>query len=240
MAEQEVIKHTKKVYKIWGSEKHNFWEKLREFLVEIVIIVFAVSLSIWLHERSEHSHQQQEVKAFLFGLREDLKNDIKEMGEDKKSFYANRGGFGYLANLRLNETINRDSVLKYKQFLRNTTSLLANNGRFEGFKSSGRIGNIEDLDLQNDIMEFYTENLPSLLLSTNLYTQQKLKFMDVVSENLVRLTDSTTNEDKVLVMPRVYNHIVTLSNVKEIIDRYDTCINKAKKIMGRIDNRYGR
>jgi len=240
MAEQEVIKHTKKVYKIWGSANHNFWEKLREFFVEILIIVFAVSLSIWLHERSEHAHQQQEVKAFLLGLREDLKNDVREMGEDKESFLANRGGFRYLSRVRLNDKVVLDSLTKYSPFLTNTTGLVPNNGRFEGFKASGRIGNIEDLDLQNDIMELYTENLPSLLLSTNLYSQQKMKFMDVVSDNLVRVTDSTTNIDKVLMLPKSYNHIVTLSNVQEIIERYEICIQKAKKIMDKIDQEYRR
>ena len=78
MAEQEIVKHTKKVYKIWNSKEHGFWFKLKEFLIEISIIVFAVSLSIWLHERSEHATQQQEVKEFLTGLRQDLLSDIME------------------------------------------------------------------------------------------------------------------------------------------------------------------
>src|SRR4051812_19152197 len=47
MAELEVVKHTKKVYKIWNSKEHSFWHKAKEFLIEIFIIVFAVSLSIW-------------------------------------------------------------------------------------------------------------------------------------------------------------------------------------------------
>ena len=49
MAEQEVIKHTKKAYSIWGSKNSPF-HKIKEFVVEIFIIVFAITISIWFHK----------------------------------------------------------------------------------------------------------------------------------------------------------------------------------------------
>jgi hypothetical protein len=66
MAEQEIIKHTKKVYKIWNSKEHSRWQKIKEFFIEILIIVFAVTISIWLHNWSEHRNQQEDVKVFLW------------------------------------------------------------------------------------------------------------------------------------------------------------------------------
>jgi hypothetical protein len=86
MAEQEVAKHVKKVYKIWHRSDLGFWHKAKEFLIEVVIIVFAVTLSIWLHDRSEHKHKQEEVREFLSGLKSDLQSDLKEMSEDKAAF----------------------------------------------------------------------------------------------------------------------------------------------------------
>jgi hypothetical protein len=77
MAEQEVIKHTKKVFTVWGSKK-SFWHKLGEFVLEMLIIVFAITLSIYLHDRSVKKHQDHETKEFLLGLKEDLKTDITE------------------------------------------------------------------------------------------------------------------------------------------------------------------
>jgi hypothetical protein len=44
-----------------------------------MIIIFAVTISIWFHNLSEHKHQQEEVKQFLEGLKSDLTRDIKEM-----------------------------------------------------------------------------------------------------------------------------------------------------------------
>ena len=63
MAEEEVAKHTKKIYSIWNSKEHSFLHKLQEFFLEILIIVFAVTLSIWFHSWSEHKHEQKEVLA---------------------------------------------------------------------------------------------------------------------------------------------------------------------------------
>jgi len=39
MAEQEVIKHTKKIVETVKSNKHSFWDKVKEFITEIFIIV---------------------------------------------------------------------------------------------------------------------------------------------------------------------------------------------------------
>src|ERR1700712_366237 len=134
MADQEVVKHTKVVYKIWNSKEHSLMHKIKEFVVEIVIIVFAVSLSIWLHDRSEHAHQQKEVKEFLLGLKNDLGNDIKEMLEDKKGYQKSKEAFKYIASVKMNETLNKDSIIKHYRWLFNNTGLVSNNGRFEGFK----------------------------------------------------------------------------------------------------------
>ena len=67
MAEQEVIKHTKKIFGLWNT-KSSFWHKVSELLLEIFIIVFAVTISIYFHDRSELKHQRHETKEFLLGF----------------------------------------------------------------------------------------------------------------------------------------------------------------------------
>ncbi len=153
MAEQEVVKHTKQVYKIWNRKEYSFWHKLKEFLLEIFIIVFAISLSMWFHNRSAHQHQQKDVKEFLLGLKEDLRADITEMEGDKQSYYSQTAAFTYISNLKLNQQPNPDSLKLHYTWIFNSTGLNPNSGRFEGFKSSGKIGTIENKELQNDIMD---------------------------------------------------------------------------------------
>jgi hypothetical protein len=237
MAEQEVIKHTKKIYKIWNSKEHSAWQKVKEFSVEVFIIVFAVSVSIWFHNKSEHAREQTEVKHFLLGLKSDLTNDLKEMKSDRESYINQKATFTYIISVKAQESFQSDSVNKYKQFVFNTTALNPNNGRFEGFKSSGKIATIENEMLQNDIMDFYQENIVSLLNSTNSYISFKKRLLDFVFVNGKKLADST-NMAAVLRKDEAQNICLVLSAPDEVINRYDKCINKATKIISEIDKEY--
>jgi hypothetical protein len=50
--------------------------------MEVAIIVFAVSLSIWLHGWAEERKDHREEREFLIGLKEDLQADMAEMRSD--------------------------------------------------------------------------------------------------------------------------------------------------------------
>lgn len=234
MEEHEVIKHANKAYKIWRIKENTFWQKLKDFVIEILIIVFAVTLSIWLHSLREHRSEQKEVKQFLTGLRADLTNDISEMENDKKSYHQQSKAFTYLTS-RKTKKLNSDSLNYYTTFIFNSTWLLPNNGRFEGFKSSGKIGNIENYELQNDIMDLYQEEIPSLINSTSSYTDLKKQLWQYIYKNHKHLNASTTNIAEILVKDEAQNICKGLSNVNQTIERYNKCITKMKKIITRID-----
>lgn len=70
--QEEITKHSEKIYKTVKNSEHTLGEKVKEIIVEIGIIVFAVTLSIWLHSWSEHRHQQEEVSVFLGNLKNDF------------------------------------------------------------------------------------------------------------------------------------------------------------------------
>lgn len=238
MAEQEVIKHTKKVFKIWGSSTHSFWGKVREFILEIAIIVFAVSLSIWLHDKSESKHQQHEVKEFLLGLREDLLSDLKEIKQDKESYIAQEQAFKYVTSIRPGGSLHPDSLKKHQTWFFNTTRLQQNDGRFEGFKASGKIGNISDKSIQNNIMDLYQENIPSLLAGSDAYIRLKNQLIDYGLKNRKRTSDSTNNIGSILLTDEAQNLCDALAETRSIVDRYDSCISKMQAIVKSIEDKY--
>ncbi|HEY4323055.1 MAG TPA: hypothetical protein VGN20_03690 [Mucilaginibacter sp.] len=240
MAEQEVAKHVKKTYKIWTSNEHSFWHKLKEFVVEIFIIVFAVTLSIKFHDYSEHSHEQKDVKDFMLGLKTDLLSDITEMEGDKVSFRKTEFAFKYITSVKLNKTLNSDSLNSYNHWISNTTGLIPNNGRFEGFKSAGKIGNIENKELQNDILDLYQEDIPSLLTGSDFYTEKKKALFVFIGKNKKRITDSTSNLNVILSSDEGQNLCSNLVYTGEIRDRYNKCILKSKKIIKEIDEEYNK
>lgn len=238
MAEDEIAKHTKKIYKTWNAKEFNLWHKLREILVEIIIIVFAVTVSIWLHNRSEHRHQQEDIKVFLLGLQKDLTADIAEMQEDRHSYQMQKAAFTYITHAKLGERLNSDSVAYYYNWIFNTTALNPNNGRFEGFKSSGKLGFIENDSLQNDILDLYQENIPSLLASTSSYIIHKNVLFGYLQKTLHRTSDSTDNFIEVLNTEEAHNISKVLSFTSEITGRYDATIDKMKKIITEIKQEY--
>jgi hypothetical protein len=240
MAEQEVIKHTKKIYKIWGNKEYGIWHKVKEFALEVFIIVFAVSLSIWLHSWSEHNHEQTEAKLFLVGLRSDLTKDVAEMQSDKRSFINQQIIFSYIARLKLGQPMSVDTFVKYQKFVFNITELNPNNGRFEGFKSSGKIATLENKELQNDIMNLYQEDIVVLLDNTSVYNKTKRQIFDYVFANAKRaFADSSSDVPAVLIQTQPHNLAFVLGSNDEITAWYDTCINKANKIITAIDKEYG-
>ena len=62
--EEEVTKHTKKIYKALRIPGHSLSEKIKEISIEIFIIVFAVTLSISLHGWSDHRREQNRSLSF--------------------------------------------------------------------------------------------------------------------------------------------------------------------------------
>ena len=238
MAEQEVIKHTKKIFKVWSNKEHILRHKLKEFLVEVFIIVFAVTISIWFHNRSEHAHQQEDVKQFLLGLKSDLQKDLEEMKNDRDSYVYQGIIFRYITSMKLNQQLNDDTLKKYEVWIYNTTGLNPNNGRFEGFKSAGKIGQIENEDLQNDIMDLYQEDIVSVLASTDNFVMMKQRFLEYMNKNKKRLTDSTSHVSTVLLQDEAQNICIPLGYPRETIDRYDKCMAKANKIISEINKEY--
>jgi hypothetical protein len=238
MAEDEIAKHSRKIYKTWFSKELTIWHKITEFLIEITIIVFAVSISIWFHNMSEHKKQQEEVKQFLAGLKADLHQDIKEMTNDKESYQKQGAIFTYLSRLKKDQPPNKDSLNENINWLFNTTALNPNDGRFQGFKSSGKIGTIEIDSLQNDIMDLYEEDIPALLHSTDSYIRIKTMFIDLLNKNSKRVTDSTDNRIDVIKTNESFNLCRSLSGPVQVIERYDQCIQLMEKIIAEIDREY--
>ena len=90
------------------------------------------------------------------------------MNEDIKSYRGSEKTFSYILSIKKGQIANQDSINKHSNYFNNTTGLIANKGRFEGFKSSGKLGHIENEQLQNDILDLYEEDIPSLVTNTDI------------------------------------------------------------------------
>lgn len=236
MAEQEVVKHTKAVYKAWNNPQTSWKHKAKEILVEILIIVFAVSLSIWLHGWSEKNHDRHEAEAFLAGLKTDLKKDVDEMHNDMATYTDVYNGAHYFTKVSYGDTLNTDSLEYYKFLFFNTTMLSPNVSRFEGLKASGRLDIIKNKILLADILDFYQENLPFLnMLNQGFNSYKTGKLAEYLDENLVFDKAGNANWLKVLRMPAIQNALRRTDATGQIIEQYKASIAAANNIIVEID-----
>jgi len=231
--QDEVTKHTKKMYDIVKSPKHALREKIREIIIEIFIIVFAVTLSIWLHGWSEHRHQQNETKEFLADLKEDLENDVKSMQVAKEDLSKSATSFLFLSQLNKDRL---DSLSKAKSplnFLSSLGTTKVSNGDYEGFKSSGKIGFIEDKKLKKLILKYYQDATPNVLEAEKINASLLIKVLDYWAEN------SDQDVQKRILSPQLKTLLATFNQTaKGSLDLYQEAIGLAKEISTEIDKGY--
>ena len=219
--QEEISKHTRKIYRVAKDKQHSALEKVKEISIEIFIIVFAVTLSIWLHSWSEHRHEQQEVQKFLKELRENLSADIKVLEDNKSGAIVLSKDYKFVLNLKESE-VNNGMIYDHLNFFLLNTNF--NIGTYEGFKSSGKIATIEDDQLKYNILNYYQQSIPNLNSAVDFINSEQLKMQDYdlqIKGIYLTLTDA-----KVQQKYRNLNH-----NVKKIIINYDEAINKAKTII---------
>ncbi|RZJ52483.1 MAG: hypothetical protein EOO44_11645 [Flavobacterium sp.] len=181
--QEEVTKHTQKIYKTAKNTEHTFGEKAKEIIIEICIIVFAVTLSIGLHGWSEHRHQQEEVSIFLNNLKNDLKNDIKILDDERKAYEKTNLGYEKLLGLTAFQLDSIQKTNKEVNFPIYAHGPKMNIGNYEGFKSSGKIGYIEDEKLKQKILNYYQIYVPSINEVDEMYNDFLFKCFDKMIEN---------------------------------------------------------
>lgn len=238
MAELEMINHMKKSLKALSNHELSVKEKIKEFFVEIFIIVFAVSLSIWLHGVMEHRHQQAEVKFFLTELYKDLDYDLLVYAKAKQDCEETARGYAYLSNLPYGIMASKDSINHYKPFLFRKYTPLPTQGRYESFKNSGKINNIHDADLEGDILDLFEEDVKSLNIETNGYRRLQETYTDYLALHLKR-SGKENNMVSIYSSDESINFSQQLSDTRQLDTAYTKCISKINLINKQIVEEIG-
>lgn len=240
MAEDEIRKHTKAAYKAWNDPHKSMKHKIKEVALEIVIIVFAVSLSIWLHNWSEGLKDRHEEKEFLLGLKEDLKKDTIEMASDRQTYISVLQDYKYFRRVGVGEPLNADSLIEYRWTFFNTTQLIPNVSRFEGFKASGKLNIIENKELLNHILDLYQEDIPYMQFLNQSFTDYKNQSLMpyIEAHAILDSKDSMINITAILRQPQMRMMLTRGNGVLGNIQQYTKCIADSREIINMIDEEF--
>ena len=231
----EILKHSRKIKeKLEEPEKSSSSERWKEIITELLIIIFAVSLTTWFHDLNEHRSQQKEVKEFLIDLKDDLNKDVKGLENQKKSILKLIDGFQYARNLDKKRADSLDNV--DPKFKLNTEFRLffgeENTGNYEGFESSGKTVFIENKKLKKLILSYYKQHIPASEKIGENFMSSFDKIGEYVTKNFV----VKKNKNAAILDASLQTELeINIKHAKENIRIGDAGIQKIRDIITQID-----
>ncbi len=225
--DHEISKHLKKIYSITKRARKSVIEKIIDVLIEIFIIIFAITLSIKLHSWSEHRLEQKETKEFLTDLKQDLQKDIERLNSVKTNLNNNIEPYIRLKGLT-KQQIDSLARSKYEMSLPMVLVIRKTNcGNYEGFKSSGKIGLIENKKLKKAILDYYQDTMPSISSLEDISNEQFTHLLDLIREN-----SPSKGMFKSSVMDQMQ---ISIMLAKSLMSNYDEILKDANDIINEID-----
>ncbi len=189
MAEDEIRKHTKAAYNILRDREKNWKHKLKDMFVEILIIVFAVSVSIWFHNLSEKRQEDKEARTFLTELSDDLRFDTANLQSSLQFYNFSLTGIKYFMKVGAGDALSKDSLDKYSSLFFSNTELEPYISHYEAIKGSGKYDIIDDKQLLNKIIELH-ESVFAHIITLNTYYTQNIQQTTVFIEQNAQLNDA--------------------------------------------------
>ena len=230
--EQEIIKHSRKIFSISRKSNQSFIKKAKEIVIEIFIIVFAITFSIWLHGVTEHNKEQKEVRTFLANIRKDLIKDLKWLTANAETYKEADEEYKIILQLTPSKIdsmnrVNSNNLNFPVHILLNKI----NNANYEGFKSNGKIGNIENDELRMAILGYYQQDAAAAAEINTLYNQYLLKTIDALNEH------SDKTDDEFYLSPQFKSKIEYIVMLEDmVIKSYEeNTIKHATEIIKKID-----
>jgi hypothetical protein len=237
MAELEVAEHGKKVIQLARNKEHPIFHKVREIALEVLIIVFAVSISIWFHSVSEHRHEQQQVRSFLLGLKSDLARDVSQLDKIHKAYRGFDANYAYLSSLDAKAVAEGEKFDVAFAAADSNFYFIPENSRYEGFKSSGKLTNVEDEQLLNDILSLYQSILPQVRTSERGWGNRQEKLRDYIDVSL-GAGDERELRYQAMVTPKAKRLLHRMQSSPQLYERYGEYAALSKQIIKRIDAMY--
>ena len=215
MSEEKIMQHAKKAIHVVGEKEKSWVERIKEFLYEIIIIVLAVSITLWMHNWNDARHDHETETAFLKGIREDLNAEAQDLDDNVKYFQSTVDYYHTVWQQLQSKKIDTTYIDKNSWQLLNTYYYVADDGRFESFKSSGYLRLIENKELLKDLMSLYTVSIPfQENIDKNLFAQKGKDYDTYIGVKAV--ADSSGVH-----ISRILNDPAVSYQIKKYITSYD-------------------
>ena len=233
--EHEIMGHSKKAVKIWQAPEKKLMEKFKEILTEILIIIFAVSFAAFIERTREHYKEKAEAKVLLTGLKSDLDNEINQIRRSENDMLSMKKSYTLFEKFRASSADSLKKADFKESFFIPKFNSKPLNGRYEGFKSSGKIETIENDSLRNDILKLYQEDMPFIDFSENVFNANQIRLEELIFSNADDVANKPVDVMKLLFTTKgklILQFSIDYSNA--VLTGYDRMIKHANKIKAEI------
>lgn len=237
MEEEHIIKHTKAIIGLSKDHDRKWGGRLKEVVTEILIIVFAVSISIWFHNWAESWKDRREEREFYTGLKKDLLADVNEMTtNDLRSYTKFLRGVNYFEKVGSGAPLDNDSLANYNTIFFSNVSISPRSSRFDALRGSGRLDIIRNKELLIDITDLYTKVFPRINMTNDFFNSIRNKefFPFIASHLQLDARGNGTNWEELLRTSQM-RILLNLCEGATNIDDYTKGIGKCNAIIRQID-----
>jgi hypothetical protein len=236
--ENEIKDFWQKASDIWGNSTVSIWGKLRKITIEMSVIIGSILLAQYIERIREKNHELREAKEFLLGLKDDISADVAEINDGIENYNDYKSLYGFLGNYDARKLPNKDTLNDLMLQIRGNSFLRPNTSRYEGFKSSGKLDQIDNKKLLNHILEFYQEEIPKLQSSTNAWVDYHRKLNDLMVENIVEFPNGRNNFEQIITQPKCKNLCRRLVPWTQLFERHNNVKDLGNKIIREIAKEY--
>lgn len=239
MAEDEIVKHSKAVIKAWKNPYTSWQKKALEIASEILIIAFAISISVWFHNWSDSLHDRKEEREFLEGLRSDLVGDTSDINSGKLTYEHSLRDFKYFLRVGSGDSLNSDSAIVCNGGFFNSYIFGPNTSRYAALKGSGKFSIIHNKELLRNIIYLHDALFTRIGDLDKYYLQYQQQLSTQLMDNVT--PDSSLlrfgNEVHLLRLPktRIQLELGRVLISYNILPMYDSSLVKSVQIMHQID-----
>jgi hypothetical protein len=237
MADQDSAKHHKNVFSLVPPKEPNPWHKARDIAQDILIIVVAVSISLWLYSVGTHRHEQQQVKTFLLGLKRDLQGDLVQINEVVAANRTLDTNYAYLAELGPDDAPSKARLDAALALAYSNTFFTPQLSRYDSFKSSAKLNNIDNDALLERIGDLYQQHLPQLRHAESAWGKGQRDIVAYLDDG----ADAANGADPrlhLLAAPKGRRLLANMAQLKQRYERYQSYATLGQLIIRDIEQAY--
>lgn len=133
-------------------------QKILEYFIEFILVIFGISIAFWLNELTEESKKDELEVQYLQDILEDLKADVELLDYlallNQSKITELEGGVSMFIEGR--EKVNPDSIPQYTKIIGNLNLFYPNNFTYITLKQSGDFKIIKNHDIRKRLVQLYS------------------------------------------------------------------------------------